>query len=352
VSQVEIDQDGDVDGGYNFFPNFAFFPIVGYGISRREVTSIETSGAFVGLEVDILDNLTAAVEARYQEEENRSQQVRHIGEEGASGQVTDIESESVLPRMSLTYKPFDGATAYISYAEGELPGTVQSNTNLPAEFPDRLDEQKLEAYELGWKQSLASDKVFLSATLFSQEWSNMIANATFLDSENNPVQGLFPGSSTQEGIEFAVNFKATDNLSGVLSYGYTESEYDDYVRDGVDFKGLRLARSPKSSGALGLTWEDELSGAWSYTVRGDAIYRGDSFANEENTVKIEGYTLFNLRTTFETDRIELGLFCNNCANEEGWATGVQATDFISFSQAVIVDPITPREIGFTASYKF
>jgi len=352
VSQVEIDQDGDVDGGYNFFPNFAFFPIVGYGISRREVTNIETTGIFAGVEYDISDSLTASLEARYQDEKNTSQQARHIGEAGASGQVTDLGSDSILPRISLNYQVFDKASAYLSYSEGELPGTVQSNQNLPAAFPDRLDEQSLETIEFGWKQTLADDRVFVSATLFSQKWSNMIANATFLDSENNPVQGLFPGSSTQDGLELSVNFKATDNLSGVISYGYTESEYDDYVRDGVDFKGRRLARSPKTSGALGLTWEDDFISDWTYSIRGDLIYRGDTFADEANQITIEGYSLLNLRATFENENLSFGIFCNNCADEEGWATGVQATDFVTFGQGVIVDPIAPRELGVTARYKF
>jgi iron complex outermembrane receptor protein len=352
VSQVEIDQDGDVDGGYNFFPNFAFFPIVGYGISRREVVNIKTTGVFAGIEVDLLDNLTVAVDARYQDEENSSQQVRHIGEEGASGNPTDINSESILPRLSLTYKPLNGTTVFASYSEGELPGTVQSNEGLPEEFPDRLDEQLLEVYELGVKQFFLDDAIFLSATLFSQDWSNMIANATFLDADNNPVQGLFPGSSSQDGIELSLNFRLNDNFSGTASYGYTESEYDDYVKDGVDFEGRRLARSPKTSGALGLVWEDQLIDDWSYKVRGDYIYRGNSFADEANLVVIDGYEKLNLHFTLENDSYSFGLFCKNCSDEEAWGTGVQATDFVSFSQAVIVSPILPREIGFRAGLKF
>lgn len=352
ISQVEIDQDGDVDGGYNFFPNFASFPIVGFGISNRELQSIKTQGVFAGVELDILNNLTASVEARYQDEDNVSLQEEHLGEPENNREQTNLASKSVLPRLSLSYKPLETITAYISYAEGELPGTQQSEPNLPAQYPQLLDEQGLETIEIGWKQSLLQDAMFFSLTYFTQEWSNMIANETLLNDDNSPIQALIPGTSTQEGVELLLTWNLTQNLSTVLAYGYTESQYDDYTKDGFDFKGFTMPRSPKTSGSFGLTWQDELFADWSYTVRGDLLYRGDIFANEQNTVKIAGYNLFNLRANFSNESLNVGLYCSNCANEAAWATGTQATDFVTFSQGVIVDPITPREIGITAGYKF
>lgn len=371
VSSIEIDQYGDVDGGWNFFPQFFTY---GYGQSRLDLVNIQTDGVFASVEYDITDELIATVEARYQKEDIVSGQAFHETGE-YSGVPTNLNSESLLPRVSLTYKPFEGTTTYISYAEGELPGAV-NNIDFEA-FPEyvgvyqpTIDPETVETLELGLKQSLLDNNMFFSATLFSQDWKNMKAVDNTLVLNGAFVSPIIPGTSKQQGIELALNWDITENFSITSAYGYTKSEYKDFefgTRGFVNpasqvskpsYDGNTLARSPKNSGAFGFIWEDDLNAMWTYSFRTDVTYRGKTYADPDNLVTTASYSLVNLRMNLDNnDDLTLGVYCNNCFDKEGWSTATVASDFVSFfvpggGRGAVVAPITPREIGVSVDYSF
>ena len=62
-----------------------------------------------------------------------------------------------------------------------------------------------------------------------------------------------------------------------------------------DFSGNQLPGLPKQFGYLGLTYNSErgLSG----TI--EAIYSGDLYANNANSVRVSSYTIANLRLAYE-----------------------------------------------------
>jgi len=287
---------------------------------------------------------------------------------------------------SLTAKPIEGANAYVSYSEGVLPGShnsmfdTLSGADLAAfkeQYPDiqeDIGEETLKAYELGWKQTLLDNKLYFSVVGFHQKWDNMKSTGLIIfvpPSTGAPVffTPTIPGSSTQKGVEVEANWLASDNLQFNLAYGYTDAKYDDFLARsmnsilglvGVNYyaNGKTMPRSPKHSAAFSATWTNDINENWEYRVRGDLLYRGETYTDELNITTIAGYTLFNLHLDFENQNgLGFGLYCDNCFDEEGWATGRRLTDFGDIplffaNQGAVVDPIRPREIGLRVSYRF
>lgn len=385
INYAKIDQFGSIDGGYSVFNGYFGTLAVGRLASNAPTTVIETVGLFGSAEYDILDWLTASVELRYQADKSKDASGWYDGTRGPFSSQTFYD---LLPRYILSARPWDGTNIYASYSEGTLPGG--RNTGLDNKTPEERAEiaslygisenirkEELKAYEIGWKQSLPGGNLWFSADAFYQEWDGMKSSVTYAyvptvvpNNGNAFLSGVVAGSSTQTGVELELRWQATDNLALQGSYGYVKSEYDHFLGSsmnsvlglppGTNFvaDGKVLPRSPESSAALSATWSAHLVNDWNYSARGDVIYKGKTYTDELNVTSISDYTLMNLRAEIQRDDgLTLGIYCANCADEDGWATGRRLTDFGQIpnffaSQGAVVDPIRPREVGVSIGYKF
>lgn len=384
VNVSEIDQMGDVDGGWNIFDGYFGGLQYGYGASVLDGVNIKSLGLFGSFDYDLTDWATLVLEGRYQDDSiaNTSGFT-----EATLTDPVKRDFKKFLPRVSLIFKPEDSTSVYLSYAEALLPGSYNTmfdsmNQADAADFlsnnPDVTLEtpaEKLKSYEVGLKQSIFDGVAWYSLIAFYQEWTGMKSTGLYTfagaaTGTNYFISPTITGSSTQKGIEFDGRWSVTDNLTMQLAYGYTESVYDDFpsntfrstfaLPNGVFYQasGSTLPRSPKHSGALGTTWEDQINADWSYSVRADWVYRGKTYTDELNLTTIAGYSLLNLRVGFENNSgLDFSVFCNNCLDKEGWATGRRLTDFganPNFFNTIgsVVDPIMPRELGVKVGYKF
>lgn len=385
VNYSVIDQMGDVDGGWNVFNGYYGGMLFGFGTSYLDATKIETLGIFGSAEYDFTDWATLVVEARYQDDttDNRSGFT-----EGTLSPSAELSFDGILPRISLLLSPMDDANVFLTYSEAMLPGAYNSmfdsmDADDAAEFlaanpniETETEEETIKSYELGWKQSVLDGALWYSLVGFHQQWEGMKSTGlyTFTGTSTGTSYFLTPtmtGSSTQTGIELEGRWSASDNLNIQFAYGYTSSEYDSYNSNsfrsalglpyGTFYKadGNTLPRSPAHSGAVGITWQDGLNAEWDYALRADTTFRSKTYTDELNLTTIEGYTLLNLRAKLiGTDNgVSVELYCNNCTDKEGWATGRRLTDFSAMpnffaTQGAVVDPIMPREVGIRASYEF
>ncbi|TXS91978.1 TonB-dependent receptor plug domain-containing protein [Parahaliea maris] len=386
VNYASLDQYGDMDGGYNVFDGYFGTLAVGRLASNLEIATVETLGVFGSVEYDLFSWLTATAELRYQEDTKKDSSGWFNGT--IDGEEVEQTFEDWLPRFILSATPFEGANLYVSYAESTLPGS--KNNSLDRKTPEEkaeiaqlygietfIPKDELKAYELGWKQSLLDGNMWISAIGFYQEWEGMKSSVVYayvptVTPNNGPsfLGATVAGSSTQEGIELEANWRVNANLVVHGAYGYVKSEFDEFFGSSINSviglptgtnylaNGKTLPRSPEHSAAMSATWTDQLVEDWDYYVRGDLMYRGETYTDELNLTTLEAYTLANLRLGIERDDgLMFELYCNNCADEEGWATGRRYTDLgenpnFFVNQGMVVDPITPREYGVRFSYGF
>jgi iron complex outermembrane receptor protein len=384
INYAKARQFGDVDGGYSIWDGLFGTLQIDEGSSSLEVSDITTLGVFASLEYDFSDWVTLAAEARYQQDESANQ----TGWYGALVPSATLEFSELLPRISLTMTPFERTNVYVSYAEGTLPGMVNTTFDslsdalkleAQEQFPyiqDELGSEILKTYELGWKQSTLNGALWFSVVGFYQDWQGMKGTSTFAFTSPSTgttslLSATLEGSSTQKGIEFESRWSITDKFQINAVYGYTDSTYDEYAASSLNYvlglttgnnylaNGNTLPRSPKHSGALSGIWEDTLNNDWVFQARADVAYRGESYTDELNLTTISAYSLLNFRFGIENDEgLGLALYCTNCLDKSGWATGRRLTDFgvlpynFFSNQGAVVDPISPREIGVKFNYEF
>jgi iron complex outermembrane receptor protein len=129
------------------------------------------------------------------------------------------------------------------------------------------------------------------------------------------------------GVEVELGLLLTDYLHVSLSTGYTDAKYEEF--NGFDLTGdgvpdpelarqLRFAHVPDD-------WTGNLSLVYSrptplgeFTARGSASVMGARFAQENNSLRLPGYTLvdgsLSLVPRFN-DRLSFSLFVKNATNE-------------------------------------
>lgn len=353
---------------------------------------IRTLGVFGSIDYDIIPELTATLEGRYQDD-----RVTRFGGTFANGVVElpdPLQSKKFLPRAILSYRPFEDTTIYASFARGTLPGDINSNlATLTAS--DRAEAQvllgtieasvpseRLDSYELGLKQTLLDGALRYALTGYYMDWSNQKSTATvFLTTARS--QGFrVVGNSKIKGLEFESNFAATENFEIGATANYTHARYSDFKLPGngpifgvntivgYNAKGNTLPRFPAWSGSLSGTWSADLTADWEWYVRGDVSYTGKTYIDELNLAWVKGYSTTNLRVGVVNDQaFTVEVFATNLFDKEAWATGAGGFDLttipvqtplfpgvtpaaVAIPRGATLTPIDRQTFGAKVTYKF
>ena len=366
----------------DIFPTPFSLRVVGAQNSGNNDDEIKTFGVFGSVEYDILDNLTATLEGRWQ-----SDKVTTFGGQFLNpGAPISLTSKKFLPRAILTYRPIEDMTTYISYSEGTLPGQFNSTflglspadkAAVQAQIPnltDTIAPEKLESYEIGVKQGLLDGRATYALAAYIMKWNNMKSAVSFIPPGATGLQGaLVSGSSEIEGAEFEAGFVVNEAIDLGLTVNYTNATYEDFAISGVNqlfglsnaegyrVDGNTLPQFPKWSGSVSGTYSGTLNADWGWYTRADVAYQGKSYADPSNINWVKAYTLVNLKIGIENEGTTLELFANNLFDENGWASGGTGLDLgvvpILFSnlqtrRGAVVTALRDREFGVRASWSF
>ena len=427
------------------------FPLT-FNNSQVNNTKQKYTALFGGVTWRFTDTWSLSVEARYQEDE--------LEKGGTIGALitpdplpaTRASWDDVLPRVILQWQPTPDTNLYASYSAGVLPGDINAEyiyaadnmrTNEQVEsareqiqngadpypcltrdtggscidFPgstgfgdqaqDILDREKLDAFEVGWKQVWADGRLLTAMAFYYMEWENQkgrvsaavvdfngnLPNAAnpnvpyvrdTVDANGNPcavrsstdpycndtlrtLQLQIPGTSELMGLELEGTWYATDHLSLQLGAEWTSNEYTDFTFNFVqalagtsDMKGNSSPRYPEFKGNIGLSYDNSLFGTgWDWFTRWDLIYFGEYYVDESNLAKAPDQTLLNARIGIGDEHLRIELFGNNLLDEGAYAAAGRWSDFsipgnfdFPANQGVVVTPQRPRYFGLKLSYRF
>ncbi|MFN2099910.1 TonB-dependent receptor [Altererythrobacter sp. MF3-039] len=377
-----------------FFPN-----------SFTQTDTSEVLGIFGAVDFDITDTLTLILEGRYQDDTLTKGGVPTAG--GVDDSALDLTSKAFLPRFILRYQPNPDTNLYFSYAEGILQGDIntflsaadaQELAQYQAQLPSAsviLPEEKLDAWEIGLKQSLMGNKLQINLSAYYYEWENIKGRSTAVINEtcdaaklgeegctfpgvqlgdvaqiDDGMGGLTPffnsrntlttGSAELYGIELESSAVLSDNWTAQLNVTWAKNEYTDYEFNFVepfagfsDQQGNQQPRFPEWSGNFSTTYTDTFTQDWDWYARGDVIYFGEAFVDESNLAFTEDYFLVNARVGLERDGMRIEAFVRNLFDEDAWAAGARWTDFstptffptLTAFQGVAVTPQDRRTVG-------
>lgn len=311
-----------------------------------------TTALFGSIDYDFTDALTLSVEARKTDEES---QVEYEGSRFAGcanvncGLVNDYDD--FIPRVILSYTPFDGATLYGSYSYSSILGLATQCRSVAASRPDLIDindcdaigdftaPQENTAYEIGWKQQL--DRLTFTAAIYNMVWDNQPFAAVIL---LNPGTTSFrgPGDSEYTGFDFEFNWAPTDwmDLRGFVSYvdgeltsfssrGTNESVVLGSGANSVKNDGNEPRNIPAWSWALTPTFYGELAGRPVF-LRTDFLFRGEAWADYSEYNRIDSQLLVNLRAGMEiNETFGIEIYGKNLTNDKtlGYNGGTTSSQF-------------------------
>ncbi len=315
------------------------------------LTTAETVGIFGTLDYEVTDQITVRLEGRYQEDE--------IADEGVNAglpmPISPASFDKFLPRVVIDYKPNDNTLLYANYSVGNLPGGFNSEvaeldaTQLAELLVDNpgvgvtFDEEQLENYELGWKQSLFDNTLAFNLAAFYMKRSDQIFSGFGFISETdpnapNPVRTVaFTGNGATTdiyGVEIDGTWLPTDELTlqGSLSWidasiqsfpaGAGAGDFSDVFGPDADFVGQQAERFPEWAGSFSATYEDDLPASFQFVddadwyVRSDVFYTGELFDSNTNLAVLPDATDVNVRAGIRSGSSRVELFVTNLLEED------------------------------------
>lgn len=392
--------NGDLDSAFGRVPDNrcpCFFPPLTIGPENGGLTK----GVFGSLGYDFTNELSVDFEWRYQKDKvtvllpgttslaGFPVPVRAFGT--GNGAELGRSFSTFLPRVTLQYKPTDETNIYAAFSRGNNPGFFNADiVNRPAsdivlvlaarDTDVFVGEERLDNYEIGWKQKAFDSRVSTAVTGYHMKWSNQKTRSG--ETINRPdgsqiAANLVIGGFSTEfwGIEFEGSAAATDEISFDASLSWNDATFknfscgftDDYApadaRGNLICDGNRPVQSPAWTGSLATTLQDNLSGDWDYFVRADVTYTGKRFVDEKNFAFIGAQWLSNLRIGILKEDFRIEGFVTNLLNNKTWLAGNRWTNFsadkdglfpfeFTNAQGIALSAPRLRQFGLRASYNF
>jgi len=240
-------------------------------------------------------------------------------------------------RAGLVYDLTDTTTLYTSYTSSFESGDASASLFTRNAAQAKLDLTKAEQYEAGVKQSFLDDNAELTASVYQVTKKNMFVN--------NPTLGaglLNVGEQTAKGFEVALSMQPIEQLQINANLSYTDSKYDDFVHNGVDYSGKTPSSVPKYVGNLGVRYEPIANfgiGTWIKYV--------DSFHTDNigftNSVELPSYTTADLTLDYTYNKNTSFSFLLKNVTDEVYATTARRDAQVFLGDA--------RSFEFSINYK-
>lgn len=223
--------------------------------------------------------------------------------------------DKVTFKAGVNYNPFDNAGFYGNYSQGFAPPGITSifkakpgtggTTGKPAEFYYNLKPATFDNYEIGGWLSILKNKLYLDYSFYYMDGKNELLS---IKQPDNSTDYQSAGETLHKGIEFGFNYKPSLEwalrIGGtVAKHNYVDFTISDKPSDPVkNLNGFEIPNAPKWSGNSELSYYPK----WLPNLRTSIEwqYVGSYYQDQINTVKYEGYNLFNARMSYQYKNLE------------------------------------------------
>jgi outer membrane receptor protein involved in Fe transport len=304
-----------VRGGYRDSPGEFLFGLPPsdpntflFRIPRTAENTSTSISIFGNVGYALSDSLEIGVGVRYFENDR----------EQFSGDLQKASFDSVDPRAYVSLDLSDNVKAYASVAKGFRSGGF-NRAGIPP-----YDPESLWSYELGTKMNLVENRLSLELAVYYSEYSDYFVNGILPDNIAAGDIITNGGEAEIKGVDFTLNFNATDMLNIGLNANYVDAKFTEVkVLSSSHAVGDPLDGVPEYSFALWLD-RDLVWGGKDGFVRIDysqvgETYRinrsfGDWFSSQSDVID-----MLNVMTEFQlTDDLSLGLYGRNLLNDRGY----------------------------------
>ncbi len=277
-----------------------------------------------------------------------------------TGILDDVQKgDDVAYKGSIEFRLDDQKMVYLTYSEGFRAGGVNRARvpGIPKYEPDWVYN-----YEFGWKTTWADGRVRFNGAAYMVDWEDF--QFGFLDfsiSNLTIIQNV--GNARTKGIEWDLDFAATDNLTLSFAGSYNDAKLrEDFWRIDADRVEGLPPTAPKGT-AMPYVPEVQLTGIARFTFdMGDlpgfaqaAISYRESAWNDldvEARRKMDSYAVVNLSAGIDKGNWALTFYANNIGDKRGQVDigdpGYFSPSGVDFNQNII----RPRSFGVRWAQRF
>jgi outer membrane receptor protein involved in Fe transport len=249
---------------------------------------------------------------------------------------------------------------YVNYSEGFTPPGVTSifrlkpgtggNTGIPADFYYNLKPALFRNYEIGGYANLIPNKLTIDYAFYLLNGKNELLNIRQAD---NSFDYQSAGQTRHKGVEFSLNYNLSKQLQfriGGTTAQHTFVKFDISAKPSDLLKnldGFEMPSAPKWSGNSEITYKPN----WlpNFRIALECQYVSSFYQDQINTVKYEGYTIFNSRLGYTWKNFEVFTNILN-ATDKLYAYNVTRANTANSPATYTV--AAPRTFMFGIQYSF
>jgi iron complex outermembrane receptor protein len=198
---------------------------------------------------------------------------------------------NVSPQVSATYRLHGDRSVYFTMGQGYKAGGFNAASPTGNEA---YGEEHSTNFEGGVKTLWGDGRVSVNAAVFSIDWDDLQLN---IPNPEVPAQFYISnvGGATSRGVEVELGARAATGVDLFTAVGYTNAKFSaGSISSGIDVEGNRIPNTPQYTFSAGLQYAKPI-GAITLQARGDAVFYGDFFYNDQNSLGQDAYSLVNLR---------------------------------------------------------
>ena len=273
-----------------------------------------------------------------------------------SGKIDDTET---LPRVSITRTLDNGSIAYFTTSRGYEPGGLNNGVPYTDGSGNRLlgsfNKEEATQNELGWKGTIRDGRTSISVAYFDIDYQD---RAFQVVAPNPGGPGLIEyvtniGDSEQNGLEFEITTKATDNLTLSIAAGWVDSEFSEgtVLADGTDLSGLTPSGTIDNGFLIGADYATTLSNGTDFSLSAQWSHTGQGIGMPVvGALKNPSYDVVNIQAGFSSGPWDLLLTIDNALNED-YYTDMEVFPNLSNDQATIGDTFIIGTYGVQKLYQ-
>lgn len=327
----------DIDGG-----NFGFPPGTRLSIVIDGETETLNYAVFGEAEYRVLPQLGVIFGGRYDREEvdqfdRQGQFAPSVGLENLNETRTSTTFDAFLPKVGAVYDWTDRLSTGIVVQCGYRSGGAQLNgfTGVLNEFEPEFTWN----FEASLRSEWLDDRLTLNANAFYTLWRNQQVSVAGPSGNVLDINTVNAGRSRLFGGELEARGRPMPQLDVFAALGFVNTEYIDFISNGVDLSGNRFNFAPRVTAAFGGTYFFDNG----FEVHADASYTGAQFTDSANTEanRVDGRFLVNARVGYQAENWGVFLYARNLLDNDY----VLQTDGITGSRLRTGEPLTVGAIG-------
>ena len=235
-------------------------------------------------------------------------------------QTGNYDESKWTPSVGLVYQPTMDWSVYGNYIESLAPGKkapLENGGNPVTNAGQDLAPYVSEQTEVGVKYD--NGTIGSSLAIFRID-----AARAYIDDTNTFTAN---GENRHQGAELSIFGSPSENMRLIAGVSYLSAKQKD--TGDVTLDGNRVIGLPKLQSNVNL--EYDLAAVEGLTLTGDIIHTGARYADNANTLKVDGYTTLDLgaryRTVLAGQDVTLKGMVTNVTGEDYWQSVGGYTDF-------------------------